>query len=141
MLIKNDIVESFSSITEIFNIFVGIISAISLTIAFFLLLVSSTQNVTDAIWEYGCLRSMGVKRSEGLRIFIYEAYIVVISATILGTIVGFVTAAAVAVQFYSFIELPIEIAFPWVLFGCMVGLSLVTVAVATCTPVNMVNRR
>ena len=97
MLIKADIVESFDGVTKIFNIFVAIISAISMTIAFFLLLVSSTQNVNDAIWEYGVLRSMGLKRAEGLRIYIYEAYIVVISAAMLGTLVGFITAAAVAV--------------------------------------------
>ena len=84
---------------------------------------------------------MGLTRNEGLRIFIYEAYIVVISAAILGTIVGFVTATAVAIQFYSFIELPIAIDFPWILFGCMIGLSLLTVLFAVCTPVASVNRR
>ena len=40
---------------------------------------------------------MGLKKSEGIRIYIYEAYIVVISAAILGTIVGFITAMSVAV--------------------------------------------
>jgi len=59
--------------------------------------VASTQNVNDAIWEYGVLRSMGLTRKEGLRIYIYEAYIVVFSAAMLGTIVGFVTSGAVAV--------------------------------------------
>jgi len=29
-------------------------------IAFFLLLLASTSNVNDAIWEYGVLRSMGL---------------------------------------------------------------------------------
>ena len=141
MLIKEDFVANFASITSIFNIFVAIIAAISLFIAFFLLLVASTQNVNDAIWEYGVLRSMGMTRSEGLRIYIYEAYIVVVSAAFLGTIVGFVTAAAVAVQFYSFIELPIVVEFPWVLFACMMVLSLVTVMLAVCIPVSAVNRR
>ena len=88
----------------------AIIAAISLFIAFFLLLVASTQNVNDAIWEYGVLRSMGLTKNEGQRIYIYEAYIVVGSAAILGTIVGFATATAVAVQFYSFIEMPITVA-------------------------------
>jgi len=141
LLIKEDFVANFASITSIFNIFVAIIAAISLFIAFFLLLVASTQNVNDAIWEYGVLRSMGMTRSEGLRIYIYEAYIVVVSAAFLGTIVGFVTAAAVAVQFYSFIELPIVVEFPWVLFACMMVLSLVTVMLAVCIPVSAVNRR
>ena len=75
----------------------GIIAAISLFIAFFLLLVASTQNVNDAIWEYGVLRSMGLTKSEGMRIFIYEAFIVVISAALLGTLNGFLTATTVAV--------------------------------------------
>ena len=75
----------------------GIIAAISLFISFFLLLVASTQNVNDAIWEYGVLRSMGLTKSEGMRIFIYEAYIVVISAALLGTLNGFLTATTVAV--------------------------------------------
>ena len=106
---RNDIIESFDSINSIFNIFVAVIACISLFIAFFLLLLASTQNVTDAIWEFGVLRSMGLTKGEGLRIYIYEAYIVVISAAILGTIVGFITAAAVAVQFYSLIEMPITV--------------------------------
>ena len=84
---------------------------------------------------------MGLKKSEGIRIYIYEAYIVVISAAILGTIVGFITAMSVAVQFYSFIEMPVQIYFPYILFSCMIGLSLVTVMVAVCIPVNQVNHK
>lgn len=141
IMVKADYVEGFTAITKIFNIFVGLIAAIALFIAFFLLLLASTQNINDAVWEYGVLRSMGLTKREGLRIYIYEAYIVVISAAILGTFVGFLTATAVAVQFYSFIELPVSIEFPWVLFGCMIGLSLVTVAAAVLAPVNQVNKR
>ena len=127
--------------TQIFNLFIAIIASISLFIAFFLLLISMTQNVTDASWEYGVLRSMGLTKSEGLRMHMYEAYVVVISAAILGVIVGFVTAAAVAVQFYSIIELPIVLEFPWVLFGLMIGLSLITVFFAVYAPVTQINGR
>ena len=74
-----------------------------------------------------------------MRIYIYEAYIVVISAAIFGTIVGFITAAAVAIQFYSIIEMPIDIDFPWNLLALMMGLSMVTIMFAVCTPVTQVN--
>ena len=141
LLETHSVTQSFESVTSIFNIFVAVITAIALFLAFFLLLVASTQNVTDAIWEYGVLRSMGLTRGQGMRIYIYEAYLVVVSAAILGTCVGFVTATAVAIQFYSFIELPIAVEFPWVLFGCMIGLSLLTVLFAVCTPIASVNRR
>ena len=100
-----------------------------------------TQNVMDASWEFGVLRSMGLTKSEGLRIYMYEAYVVVVSAAILGVTVGFVTASAVAVQFYSFIELPVVLTFPWLLFGIMIGLSLVTVFFAVYAPVTRINGR
>ena len=100
-----------------------------------------TQNVNDASWEFGVLRSMGLTKSEGMRIYMYEAYAVVVSAAILGVIVGFVTASAVAVQFYAFIELPVTLTFPWVLFGIMISLSLITVFFAVYAPVNSINNR
>ena len=79
---------------------VYIIGAISLIIAFFLLLIATTQNVKEAIWEYGVLRSMGVTRDQGKRIQMYEAYIVIISAAILGTLVGFITAVTISNNFF-----------------------------------------
>ena len=79
---------------------------------------------------------MGLTKAEGMRIFMYEAYVVVITAAILGVTVGFITATAVAVQFYSFIELPVVLEFPWALFGVMIGLSLVTVFFAVYAPVK-----
>ena len=93
---KESITSMLKSTGLIFNAFVAIIGAIALTIAFFLLLVATTQNVTDALWEYGVLRSMGVTKAEGRRIFIYEAYVVVISAAILGISVGILAAMVIS---------------------------------------------
>ena len=76
--------NSVHSVHMIFTVFVAIIALISMVIAFFLLLISMSQNINSAIWEYGVLRSMGLTKSEGQRIYIYEAFIVVSSASILG---------------------------------------------------------
>ena len=141
IFIKQDFVDNFSSVTDIFNLFVGIIATISLFLAFFLLLISMTQNVNDASWEFGVLRSMGLTSAEGMRMYMYEAYIVVIVAAILGIIVGFVTSTAVAFQFYSFIELPVELKFPWIIFSIMIGMSLITVFFAVYIPVKQINRQ
>ena len=54
--------DSFRNIQVIFQVLVYIIAAIALTITFFLLLVSTRQNVRQNIWEYGVLRSMGVTK-------------------------------------------------------------------------------
>jgi ABC-type antimicrobial peptide transport system permease subunit len=82
-------------VTAVFNFIVGIIGVISLILTFFLLLVATTQNIRDNIWEYGVLRSMGVTKDEGRRIFMYEAFLVIVSAGILGILIGLVVACLV----------------------------------------------
>ena len=47
------------------ELFVMIIAFLALFIAFFLLMISTTANVNEAIWEYGVLRSMGVTKEQG----------------------------------------------------------------------------
>ena len=93
---KETIVNSLNQVNSVFTILVWLIGAISLTITFFLLLISTTTNVKEAVWEYGVLRSMGVTRAEGSRIAMYEAFMVVGTAAILGTGVGFITAVTIA---------------------------------------------
>ena len=73
----------------------GLIALISLTLVFFLLLVSTKQNVRDNIWEYGVLRSMGFTKAQGQRLFMYEAYLVVISASMCGLAIGIATSTLV----------------------------------------------
>jgi hypothetical protein len=43
-----------------FEIFVGLVGTIALILAFFLLLISTTQNIKENVWEYGCLRAIGI---------------------------------------------------------------------------------
>ena len=90
--IVHDSVKSFG---VIFQVFVAVIAVIALIIAFFLLMTSTTQNIQEAIWEYGVLRSMGLTQLEGRRIFMYEAFMVVISASLLGFIVGLIVTSMV----------------------------------------------
>ena len=117
------------------------IGAISLTIAFFLLLIATTTNVKEAVWEFGVLRSMGVTKAEGKRIAMYEAFMVVCTASILGTGVGFITAVTIAAQFYLFIELPVQVVFPYYLLVGMLVISSITTYLAVSIPVKSVNKR
>ena len=75
MTILIDIKSTLQSVAgsmELFKIFVGVIGFISLTIAFFLLIVSTTSNIRENVWEYGCLRAIGISSQQGMRIFLYE---------------------------------------------------------------------
>ena len=90
-----------------FSIFNSIVGVIALILAFFLLLISTTQNVRENVWEYGCLRAMGFSKNQGMRSFMYEQYSVIISSLILGSIVGFIVATVVTAQFFLYLEYPL----------------------------------
>lgn len=89
------LINNLKNIMLVFNFFIGLIGLISLTLTFFLLLVSTRQNVKDNIWEYGVLRSMGFTMAQGQRLYMYEAFFVVCAAAILGVIIGLITATLV----------------------------------------------
>jgi ABC-type lipoprotein release transport system permease subunit len=74
---------------------VAIVGVIALTLAFFLLLISTTQNVRENVWEYGCLRAMGYTKVQGMKSFMFEQYSIILSALFLGTVVGFIVASVV----------------------------------------------
>lgn len=136
VLSKIDVTEALNSLDVVLDIFVAIVAVIALFIAFFLLLISMTQNINEAIWEYGVLRSMGLTESEGRRIYLYEAFMIVLTASILGTIVGTLTSLLVSSQFFMFIEMPLSLNFP---FYTLIGMFLmagVTTWLAVYTPVR-----
>ena len=141
MVDRQDLLDAVGIVAALFSIFVGCTAGAALFINFFVVLIGSQENVTDATWEYGVLRAMGLTKGEGLRIFLYEQYAVVISAALLGAVSGILTAAAVAVQFYSFVELPIVIEVPWILFACILAVALLTVLGAVCAAVMDLNRQ
>lgn len=79
----------------LFELFVALVGAIALILAFFLLLISTTQNIKESVWEYGCLLAIGLNRAQGLRVYLYEQYAVTFSSLILGFFVGYILATVV----------------------------------------------
>jgi ABC-type antimicrobial peptide transport system permease subunit len=124
-----------------FEIFIGIVGVISLTLSFFLLLISTTANIKENLWEFGVLRAIGLTMEQSKRVFMYEAFAVIFGALLLGTLVGIAVAVTLTAQFYLFIELPFKLSFPTYLFLAMVTMSLVTTFFAVWIPVKEVNGR
>lgn len=125
----------------LFELFVLVVGAIALILAFFLLLISTTQNIRESVWEYGCLRAIGLSQAQGLRVYLYEQYAVTFSSLILGFFVGYLLATVVGAQFAIFIELPYEVVLPVGLLWAMVIMALATTYLAVYYPVKEVNRR
>ena len=133
--------ESIESITLAFTLFVIIIGAVALFIMFFLLLISMTQNITEAVWEYGVLRSMGLTLVEGRRVYLYEAYSVVAISTFLGLLVGLVACMLVSAQLFMFAEFPPKLIFPTGTFLIMVAMMTITTYIAVYVPIMKINEK
>jgi ABC-type antimicrobial peptide transport system permease subunit len=82
---------------------------IALILSFFLLLISTTSNIKENVWEFGVLRAMGLTKSQSKRVYMYEAFAVIFGALILGIMVGLVVSITLTAQFYLFIELPFKL--------------------------------
>mmetsp|Transcript_22269 Transcript_22269/g.34449 ORF Transcript_22269/g.34449 Transcript_22269/m.34449 type:complete len:104 (-) Transcript_22269:279-590(-) len=72
LLDLKDSKNSAQTALVIFDVFVAIVGGIALILAFFLLLISTTQNIRENVWEYGCQRAMGFSKAQGVRSFMYE---------------------------------------------------------------------
>lgn len=71
----------------------------------------------------------------------YEAFIIVVSASIIGIITGVLTSLLVASQFFMEIELPIDFYFPTFMLLLMMGIAGVTTWISVYNPVQLVNKR
>jgi len=124
----------------IFDILIGLVACIALVITFFLLLVATRQNVRQNIWEYGVLRSIGVTKEQGKRIYMYEAFTVVTSAAILGTICGIINAVVLTAELCMFAEIPFSMDLPYFQTFMVLTVALTTTFIAVWVPVTAVNK-
>ena len=141
LLDKKEISESLQSSLSMMQIFVTIVGFICLTLSFFLLLISTTANIKENLWELGVLRAVGLNQDQSRRVFMYEAFAVIFGALLLGIVVGLTIALTLTAQFYLFIELPFKLAFPTMLFVSMIVMSLGTTFFAVWIPVKDVNKK
>lgn len=81
--------ETFSFL----ELFAFILTAISLILSFFLILVSFASNIRENAWEFGALRAIGISFAEITRCYIYEALALIVAAGLIGTIIGITTAS------------------------------------------------
>ena len=65
ILYLSDVQKLIGSFGILRTTFVFLIGSIALVIAFFLLLSATTQNIQEALGEYGVLRSVGLSKDEG----------------------------------------------------------------------------
>lgn len=118
-------------VSSIFNL----VTLVALIVAFFSLNSSMVTNILEQTKEIGILRALGLTRFAIFRLYIYEAFILIFSAGILGTFIGIVVGWSMSAQLSIMANIPIQLYFPFNLFGLVSLVSLICSVLATLSPI------
>jgi len=116
--------DSLSVAVDVMLLFFNVVSVIASILCFFVLWLSFTSNIYENSWEFGVLRAIGLSAGQVIRVYIYEALAIIMSALVLGSGTGLIVAATLTLQFNLFTEMAFRFDFPYVLFTSVVAMSL-----------------
>jgi ABC-type antimicrobial peptide transport system permease subunit len=109
---------------------------IALVVCFFALMSSTATNVFEQAKEIGILRAMGMAKWPIQRAFMWETLTVILTACVMGLVVGTFVAYTMLLQQGLFTQLPLPFSFPTYNVVVMVVLSLIFCFGATTGPVT-----
>merc|ERR1719273_720570 len=69
-------------------------------------------NIFEQTKEIGVVRAIGFRKNQMTRVYVYEAFTLTFSASLMGIVIGTVLAWTMTLQRAIFTQLPIEFVFP-----------------------------
>eukprot|EP01127_Copromyxa_protea_P020193 TRINITY_DN670_c0_g1_i2.p1 TRINITY_DN670_c0_g1~~TRINITY_DN670_c0_g1_i2.p1 ORF type:complete len:653 (-),score=97.63 TRINITY_DN670_c0_g1_i2:3-1961(-) len=131
-------VEPLEIPTTIITYIFSLTTFIAMFICFFSLMSSMFTNVYEQTKEIGVLRALGVKTNQMHRVYVYEAFVLVMASSCLGILIGMAIGYAMTMQQSLFTQLPIPFIFPWVIMVTVFVGSILFAVVASWAPVHHV---
>jgi len=136
-----DLMETMDNTLSMLNIFFLVVSIIAGLLCFFVLWLSFTANVNENSWEFAVLRSVGITAMRVISLYVYEAFSIVLSSVILGTLIGLVVAIMMTVQFGMFTQLPFKFVFPSELFFPTLAMCIIIAFIGSFVPALVIRRK
>lgn len=133
-----DAIKPAQQANVVVGFFFNFTTVIAMLISFFSLMSSMYSNIYEQTKEIGVLRAIGIKKIWMYRIYIYEAFILVLASSILGMIIGAVVGFTMTIQRVLFTQLPIPFTFPWQLMIVVFLGSIVFAVLASWGPTRQV---
>ena len=118
-----------------------VISCISFTLAFFLLIISIAGNIRDSTYEIAVLRAIGMKGTEIVNVYVLEALSNNIASIILGFLVGVSVSATLGAQYFSLMEIPFKLLLPYKLIFLMISVSILLLFIGTYYSTKVIGRK
>ena len=133
--------KRLSMISNIVFLVFYIISSVVLIFCLFDLTASMTINIFEQKKELAIMRSLGMKRSHIIFVFIAEAFILILTASVIGAIIGSLIAFTMALQFGFFTSINIAFNLPIGSIIVIIVISILGGIFSTYVPArNMLNK-
>lgn len=114
-----------SDVTTILDTIFNIIIVIVMLLCLFSLVSNMQANLLDQTKEIGVLRAMGFTKRRIQLLYLYESFVLVMSSSFLGIMIGTTVAFTMVMQQIIFIQIPLFFVFPWTQFFLILGMSLI----------------
>lgn len=130
--------EPFEVANRAISYFFTFTTVVAMAISFFSLMSSMYTNIREQTKEIGVIRALGIPKSWVYRIYIYEAFLLVIASSMLGIIIGTVTSYTMNSQQSLFTQLPLAFKFPVLLLVTVLACSVLFALLSSWSPIKVV---
>lgn len=128
-------------ITSIMNKVFNSIIAVIMSLCFFALSANMSANLYEQTKEIGVLRSIGFSKWKIRFIYFYEAIVLVLSACLMGVVVGMTVGYTMVLQQTLFMSISLEFFFPWSQFIVILVLSVICAIFSTFGPTTVLTNK
>ena len=129
-----DELESFQQLLSIIDFFFVSITLVGLMLCFFSLVASMVSNIAEQAQDIAIIRSIGFSKKDVIKVYIYEAFILVVASAALGCLTGWSIAWTFSSQRSLFTQLPLAFYFPWPIVTTVIGCAIVCALLAAGIP-------
>jgi ABC-type antimicrobial peptide transport system permease subunit len=99
----------------VMGIIFSVATYIAMGLCLFSLMASMYTNIFEQSKEIAILRAMGLRQTQIVKIYVYEAFTLTLAASLLGIVIGALMGWTMTAQRVLFTQLPITFVFPWTL--------------------------
>lgn len=114
---------------------------IAMGLCLFSLMASMFTNIYEQSKEIAIIRAIGLPASAIVRIYLYEAFVLVLGASLLGMLIGALMSFTMNAQQTLFTQLPVDVPFPYQLIVLVIIGSFLCAIVASCLPARALVKR
>jgi ABC-type antimicrobial peptide transport system permease subunit len=123
------------------NIVFSSATYIAMGLCFFSLVASMFTNIYEQSKEIGILRAVGMTQWQIIRLYVHEAFVLVLAASMLGLLIGIVLGWTMSAQQQLFTQFPLTFSFPTALLVTVIVAALFFAVLSSAAPARELNKK